>query len=39
MPTSLDAEHQKELDDLKNLSGKALDRAYDKMQVDAHPRI
>jgi putative membrane protein len=36
LPTSLDAEHQKKLDDLKNLSGKALDSAYDKMQVDAH---
>jgi len=36
LPTSLDAEHQKKLDDLKKLSGKPLDSAYDKMQVEAH---
>jgi putative membrane protein len=36
LPTTLDAEHQKKLDELKKLSGKALDTAYDKMQVEAH---
>jgi putative membrane protein len=36
LPTKLDAEHQKKLDDLKKLSGKALDEAYDQMQVQAH---
>jgi putative membrane protein len=36
LPTRLDAEHQKKLDDLKKLSGKALDSAYDKIQVEAH---
>lgn len=36
LPTALDAEHKKKLDDLKKLSGKQLDSAYDKMQVEAH---
>src|SRR4051812_6510996 len=33
---SLDAEHQKMLDDLKSKSGKDFDQAYDRMQILAH---
>jgi putative membrane protein len=36
LPTALDSEHQKELDELKTKSGKEFDRAYDPMQVTAH---
>jgi putative membrane protein len=36
LPTALDAEHQKKLDDLKKLQGRDLDREYDRMQVQAH---
>jgi putative membrane protein len=36
LPTKLDAQHQKKLDDLKKLSGKELDTAYDRMQLEAH---
>jgi putative membrane protein len=36
LPTALDPEHQTELDELKNKSGKDFDRAYDPMQVKAH---
>jgi putative membrane protein len=36
LPSSLDAEHQKKLDDLRKLSGRDLDRQYDRMQVVAH---
>jgi putative membrane protein len=36
IPNALDAEHQKMLDDLKSKSGKDFDRAYDRMQVEAH---
>jgi putative membrane protein len=36
LPTSLDAEHQKKIDELKSLSGEQLDNTYDRMQVDAH---
>jgi putative membrane protein len=36
LPTGLDAEHQKKLDELKLGSGKDFDRAYDQMQVQAH---
>ena len=36
IPSALDAEHQKMLDDLKSKSGKDFDRAYDRMQVGAH---
>jgi putative membrane protein len=36
LPTKLDAEHQKKLDDLKKLTGRDLDRQYDRMQADAH---
>jgi putative membrane protein len=35
-PSTLDAEHQKKLDDLKKLSGRELDRQYDRMQLQAH---
>jgi putative membrane protein len=36
LPTALDAEHQREIDELKAKSGKEFDRAYDPMQVKAH---
>jgi putative membrane protein len=36
LPTALDAEHQKKLDELKSKSGKEFDRAYDQMQLQAH---
>jgi putative membrane protein len=36
LPTALDAEHQKQLDELKAKSGKDFDSAYDHMQVQAH---
>lgn len=36
IPSALDAEHQKMLDDLKSKSGKDFNRAYDRMQVEAH---
>src|SRR4051812_5940550 len=36
LPTALDAEHQKKLDELKAKAGKDFDRAYDQMQVQAH---
>jgi putative membrane protein len=36
LPTALDADHQKKLDDLKAKTGKDFDRAYDQMQVSAH---
>jgi putative membrane protein len=36
LPTTLDPEHQKKLDELKRLGGKDLDKAYDQMQLQAH---
>jgi putative membrane protein len=36
LPTALDAEHQKKLDELKSKSGKEFERAYDQMQRQAH---
>ena len=36
LPFGLDAEHKKKLDDLKRLSGRELDREYDRMQLQAH---
>ena len=36
LPTALDAEHQREIDELKAKSGREFDRAYDPMQVRAH---
>jgi putative membrane protein len=36
LPKSLDADHQKKLDELKSKSGKEFDRAYDQMQLQAH---
>jgi putative membrane protein len=36
LPTALDAEHQKKLDDLRAKNGKDFDRAYDQIQVQAH---
>jgi putative membrane protein len=36
LPTALDAEHQAKLDQLKGLSGKDFDTAYDKAQLEGH---
>ena len=36
LPTALDPDHQKKLDDLKAKSGRDFDSAYDRMQVQAH---
>jgi len=36
LPMSLDAEHQKMLDDLKAKNGNEFDRSYDQIQLKAH---
>jgi len=36
LPSTLDPEHQKKLDGLTKLSGRELDREYDRMQLQAH---
>ena len=36
LPAELDADHQKMLDDLRNLDGKQFDDAYDKDQLEGH---
>jgi putative membrane protein len=36
LPTALDSEHQKMLDDLKAKNGKDFDQGYDQIQVKAH---
>jgi putative membrane protein len=36
LPSALDSEHQKMLDDFKAKSGKDFDQSYDQMQVKAH---
>jgi putative membrane protein len=36
LPTALDAEHQKLLDDLKAKNGKDFDQSYDQVQLKAH---
>jgi putative membrane protein len=36
LPSGLDAEHQKMLDDLKMKNGKEFDQSYDQIQVKAH---
>jgi len=36
LPSGLDAEHQKMLDDLKMKNGKEFDQSYDEIQVKAH---
>ena len=36
LPTSLDTEHQKMLDDLKAKNGNEFDRSYDQTQLKAH---
>jgi putative membrane protein len=36
LPTSLDSEHQKMLDELKGKSGNDFDQSYDRMQAKAH---
>jgi putative membrane protein len=36
LPATLDSEHQQKLDDLKKLSGKEFDQAYDQAQKEGH---
>jgi putative membrane protein len=36
IPTALDSEHQKMLDDLNSKNGKDFDQSYDRIQVKAH---
>jgi putative membrane protein len=36
LPTAMDSEHKKMLDDLKAKSGKEFDQSYDQIQVKAH---
>jgi putative membrane protein len=36
LPSALDAEHQKMLDDLRAKNGKDFDQSYDQIQVKAH---
>src|SRR3954465_7555375 len=36
LPTALDAEHQKMLDELKAQNGKDFDQSYDQVQLKAH---
>ena len=36
LPTALDSDHQEKLTQLKNLSGKQFDKAYNKMQQTGH---
>ena len=36
LPTALDAQHQKMLDELTAKSGKDFDQSYDQIQVKAH---
>ena len=36
LPTALDSEHQKMLDELRSKSGKEFDSSYDQIQLKAH---
>ena len=36
LPTALDADHQKKLDELRGLDGKQFDQAYDQAQLQGH---
>ncbi|HVS10117.1 MAG TPA: DUF4142 domain-containing protein [Planctomycetota bacterium] len=38
VPTTLDSEHQRMMDDLRNLQGEAFDKEFHRMQVDAHEK-
>jgi putative membrane protein len=38
MPTKLDADHQKKMDDLSKMSGKDFDKAYVDAMVDGHKK-
>jgi putative membrane protein len=38
LPTALDTEHQKMLDDLRAKNGKDFDQAYDRVQQEAHQK-
>jgi putative membrane protein len=36
LPSALDSDHQKKLDELKAKAGKDFDRSYDQLQLQAH---
>jgi putative membrane protein len=36
LPTAIDADHQRKLDELRGLNGKQFDEAYDKAQLKGH---
>jgi putative membrane protein len=36
LPTTIDADHQRKLDELRGLNGKQFDDAYDKAQLEGH---
>jgi putative membrane protein len=36
IPTAVDGNHQKKLDELRGLNGKQFDQAYDKAQLEGH---
>jgi putative membrane protein len=36
VPTAIDADHQKKLDELRDLNGKQFDETYDKTQLQGH---
>ena len=36
VPTAIDADHQRKLDELRGLNGKQFDEAYDKAQLGGH---
>jgi len=36
LPTTIDADHQRKLDELRGLNGKQFDEAYDKAQLEGH---
>ena len=36
LPTAIDADHQRKLDELRGLNGKQFDEAYDKAQLEGH---
>ncbi|SRR5579871_493933 len=39
LPSALDIDEQKQMDSLKNKSGKAFDQPYMKMMVDGHKKV
>jgi putative membrane protein len=38
VPTTLDSEHQRMMDDLRNLQSDSFDKEFHRMQVDAHEK-